>query len=181
MLNEKRTVKVVLNNDNFYLIRAIVIAIAYKEKIKERHHMLQRPTNKKLVAEVHKAAAACNIVNRYCTINDLIELEKYFVKYRIILLGENYVDSEKVLYANTDDGNTKNNIYLIFAGDHFNVIGSIKAFCGKYYFCEACVDIFSYRCDHYPCPLFKTVHTSALTVNDDYLLLQKGIKANALA
>ena len=56
MLNEKRTVKVVLNNDNFYLIRSIVIAIAYKEKIKERHNMLKRPTNKKLVAQVHKAA-----------------------------------------------------------------------------------------------------------------------------
>ena len=46
--------------------------------------MLQRPTNKKLVVEVHKAATACNIVNRYATLNDFIELEKYFVKYRII-------------------------------------------------------------------------------------------------
>ena len=111
MSNQKRTVKVVFNNDKYCLIRAIVIAIAYKEKIQERHHMLQRPTNKKLVAEVHKAAAACNIVNRYCTINDLIELEKYFVKYRIILLGENYVDSEKVLYANPDYTKFESNIY----------------------------------------------------------------------
>ena len=46
--------------------------------------MLKRPTNKKLVAEVNKAAAACNIVNICVTINDIIELEKYFVKYRII-------------------------------------------------------------------------------------------------
>ena len=86
-----------------------------------------------------------------------------------------------MLYANPDYAKFEKNIYIIHDHDHFNVIDSIKAFCGKYYFCEACVDIFSYRCDHYPCPLFKTVHTSALTVNDDYLLLQKGIKANALA
>ena len=162
MSNQKRTVKVVFNNDKYCLIRAIVIAIAYKEKIKERYDMLKRPTNKKLVAEVHKAAVACNIVNRYCTINDLIELEKYFVKYRIILLGENYVDSEKVLYANPDYGKFKSNIYIIHDGDHFNVIDSIKAFCGKYYFCEACVDIFSYIRDHYPCPLKNAETTTAL-------------------
>ena len=162
MSNQKRTVKVVLNDDKYCLIRAIVIAIAYKEKIKERHHMLQRPTNKKLVAEVHKAAAACNIVNRYCTINDLIELEKYFVKYRIILLGENYVDSEKVLYANPNYAKFKSNIYIIHDGDHFNVIDSIKSFCGKYYFCEACVDIFSYARDHYPCPLKNAETTTAI-------------------
>ena len=41
--------------------------------------MLHRPTNKKLVAEVHKAAAACNIINRCPTINEIAELEKYSV------------------------------------------------------------------------------------------------------
>ena len=160
MSNQKRKVKVVLNNVNYCLIRAIVISIAYKEKIKERKQMLQRPTNKKLVAEVNNAAEACNIINRCATINDIAELEKYFVKYRIILLGENYVDSEKVLYANPDYGKFKSNIYIIHDGDHFNVIDSIKAFCGKYYFCEACVDIFSYACDHYLCPIKSTVTTN---------------------
>ena len=75
MSKQKRTVKVVLNNDNYCLIRALVISIAYKEKIKERKQMLQRPTNKKLVAEVNKAAEACNIINRCATINDIAELE----------------------------------------------------------------------------------------------------------
>ena len=74
MSNQKRTVKVVLNNNyKYYLIRAIVIAIAYKDKLKEHHNMLQRPTNKKLVAEVYKDAAACNIINRFATINDIAE------------------------------------------------------------------------------------------------------------
>ena len=81
-----------------------------------------------------------------------------------------------MLYANPNYSKFwNNNINLIFAGDHYNVIDSIKSFCGKYYFCEACVDIFSYKCDHYLCPLFNTVHTGALAVNDDYLLLQNGI------
>ena len=81
-------------------MRSIVIAIAYKEKIKERFDMLNRPTNKKLLFEVRKAADACNIINRCATINEIVELEKYFGNYRIIILGENYIDSEKVLYAN---------------------------------------------------------------------------------
>ena len=63
MSNQKRAVKVIFNNDNYCLIRAIVIAISYKEKIKEHHNMLKRPTNKNLVAEVYKAATACNIVD----------------------------------------------------------------------------------------------------------------------
>ena len=58
------------------------------KKIKERKQKLQRPTNKKLVAEVYKAADACNIINRCATINDFVELENYFDKYRIIILGE---------------------------------------------------------------------------------------------
>ena len=62
------------------LIRALVIGIAYREKIKSRHDILQR----------------CNA---------------------------------------------------------FNVIDSMKSYCGKYYFCEKCIDIFSFAWDHDPCPL----------------------------
>ena len=73
MSNQKRTVKVIFNNDNYCLIRALFIAATYKEKVKEQKQMLQRPTNKKLLAAVHKASAACNIINRCAAINDLIE------------------------------------------------------------------------------------------------------------
>ena len=45
MENSKRTVKKISNTDNYTLIRAIVIGIVYREKIKERHNMLQRPSN----------------------------------------------------------------------------------------------------------------------------------------
>ena len=71
--------------DDFTLIRAIVIGIAYREKIKSRHDMLQRPTNKQLCHEVNKAAKACNLTTP--SINDLSKLEKNF-KYKLILLDE---------------------------------------------------------------------------------------------
>ena len=49
MENLKRIVKKILHTDNYTLIRAIVIGIAYHEKIKERHKMLRRPTDKILI------------------------------------------------------------------------------------------------------------------------------------
>ena len=98
--------------------------------------------------QVHKAVTTLNLKNP--TINDLPNLEKYF-KYKIIVLDENYLDSEKVVYVNKD-ANYEKNIYLQKKLWGYNVIDSIKSYCGKYYFCELCVDIFSFASDH-ACPL----------------------------
>ena len=73
MENSKRTVKKIPHTDNYTLIRAIVIGIAYREKIKERHKMHRRPTNKHLQAEVYRAEVACNMTNRKCEISDMAE------------------------------------------------------------------------------------------------------------
>ena len=66
MENSRKTVKKIHYTYNYTLIRAIVIGIAYREKIKERHNMLQRPTNKQLQAEVYRTEVACNMTNRKC-------------------------------------------------------------------------------------------------------------------
>ena len=58
MENSKRTVKKIHHTDKFTLIRAIVIGIAYREKIERRHDMLQRPSNKQLQAEKYRAVVA---------------------------------------------------------------------------------------------------------------------------
>ena len=73
---EKRTVKKKYHIDDYSLIRAIVIDIAYHEKIKWRYDMLRRPSNKQLCHKVNKATNACNLI--IPTINDLPELEKNF-------------------------------------------------------------------------------------------------------
>ena len=150
MENSKRTVKKIPHTDNYTLIRAIVIGIAYREKIKERHKMLIRPTNKQLQAEVYRAVVACNIINRKCEISDMAELEKYFKKYKLVLLDENYIDSEKVIYVNNKQKFEKI-IYIQCSTGGFNVIDSMESYCGKYYFCEHCTDIFSYVRDHEFC------------------------------
>ena len=68
----KSSIKEIFNSDNYCLIRAIVIAIAFIENDSSKHDMVKRPTNKKLMAEVHKAAEFCKIEKRAWTINDLI-------------------------------------------------------------------------------------------------------------
>ena len=64
-----------------------------------------------------------------------------------MLLDENYIDSEKVIYVNNKQKFDKI-IYIQCGTLGFNVIDSIQSYCGKYYFCEHCTDIFSYVRDH---------------------------------
>ena len=62
--------------------------------------MLQRPSNKQIQAEVYRVVVACNMTNRKCEISDMAELEKYFKKYKLVLLDENYIGIEKVICVN---------------------------------------------------------------------------------
>ena len=67
--------------------------------------MLRRPTNKQVCHAVNKAVNVCKIITPKN--NDLPELEKYF-KFKLILLDEDYIESEIVLYNNKDANYEKN-------------------------------------------------------------------------
>ena len=69
MENSKRTVKIISHTDHFTLITAIVIQIAFREKIRRRHDLLQRTTNKQLKAEVYHAV----VKKHKCEISDIVE------------------------------------------------------------------------------------------------------------
>ena len=133
---EKRTVKKIYHVDNYTLIRAIVIGIAYREKMKNRKNFLQRASNQQVKAAVYKAVCSCKLFNRKADIHDLPDLEKYF-KYRLILLDEDYLNSENIIYINKN-ANYKKTIYLQCRPPWgFNVIDSMKSYCGK--FCDRCI------------------------------------------
>ena len=51
--SSKRSIKIIINNDRFCMIRAILFAVACVEKDPDRHNMLQRPNNKRLGNKVH--------------------------------------------------------------------------------------------------------------------------------
>ena len=105
---------------------------------------MKRPTNKQLCKAVNKAVNACNLSKS--TINDLHELEKY-LKYKLIMLDEDYVESEIELY-NNKDANYERNIYLQRRKNGFNVFDSMRSYRGKYYYCDKFIDIFSFALDH---------------------------------
>ena len=119
----------IYNIDNYTLIRGIVLAIAYREKVKNRNIFIQQPANKLIRAAIYRAALTCNIIFRKADIGDLPNLEKYF-KYNIILLDEDYLDSQKVLYSSNSI--FQKNIYLQWRPPWgINIIDSIKSYCGK--------------------------------------------------
>ena len=97
--------------------------------------MVQRPTNKKLMAEVHKAEDFCKIENRASTLNDLIKLETYFKHYQIMLIDETYKLKNQILFLNRRDKFNKV-IYLLHVGDHYNVIESMGSYLNKSYYCD---------------------------------------------
>ena len=57
----KQSIKEIYNTDNYCLIRAIIVAIAYNENDSDKSNMLQRPNNKKLMTQVLDAVKACKI------------------------------------------------------------------------------------------------------------------------
>ena len=73
--------------------------------------MIQRPTNKH--SEAYRAENVCNMINRKCEISDMAELEKYFKKYKLVLLDENYIDSEKVIYVNNKQNLKRLSIFSV--------------------------------------------------------------------
>ena len=143
----KNSIKDIFNSDKYCLIRTIFIAIAFTENNPAKRNMLQCPTNKKLMDAVYKAADLCKIVDRPCTVNNLIKLEAYFKHYQIMLIDESYKLTNKILYLNRQDKFNKY-IYLLHTGDHFNVIEPIGSYLFKSYCCDICKKLFDHTEEH---------------------------------
>ena len=142
----KQSIKEIFNTDNYCLIRAIIIAIAYYENDPSKIKMLDRPTNRKLMTKVLDAVKACKIEGA-SGINDLINLEAYFKDYQIMLIDASYKITNKPLYLNQT---TKFNkyLYLFHTGDHYNVIESMPAYVNKAYYCDLCKIGFDHTVEH---------------------------------
>ena len=62
----KKSIKEIFNTDNLCLIKAVIIAIAYKELDPSRFDMLKRVTHRKLVKKVNEVQQTLNIGDRKC-------------------------------------------------------------------------------------------------------------------
>lgn len=133
----KRSIIEIYNEDNFCLIRAIIIAIAYIEKDKNYKNMVQRPNNKTLRSKIIKVANDCNISSNGCGIKDIERLEQYFENYQIMVIDKQYTITEEPIYLNKNKKFSKF-IYLLYNENHFNVIVSMTAYLNKKFFCDKC-------------------------------------------
>ena len=109
--------------------------------------MLQRPSNKKLMANVLQAAKACSIDIRPCTIKDIINLEIYFKDYQIMVIDASYKITNNPLYLNKIDKFNKH-LYVFHDVNHYNVIESMGSFLNKSYYCNLCKKVFYHLEEH---------------------------------
>ena len=67
--------------------------------MKNRKYFLQRASDQQVRAAVFKALYSCKLFNRKADIHDMADLKRCF-KHRLILIDEDYVESEKILFVN---------------------------------------------------------------------------------
>ena len=101
------------------------MAIAYCEKHSDRHNMLSRPNNKRILNKLNCIRNVTNIQDEPCGINELIKIEKYYKYYQIMLIDSTYKITNRPLYLNTTDPFSRY-IYLLYIREdyHYNVIES---------------------------------------------------------
>ena len=99
----KKTVRTISCIDNYTIVRAIVIGIAYWQKLKIRSDLIRNYNNKKLQTEVLKALTNCKLLNTKEEINNVPILELYYKKYKIIIIDKNFISNNHIIYINNKD------------------------------------------------------------------------------
>ena len=96
--------------------------------MKNTKNFLHIAYNQQVRVAVYYAVCCCKLFNRKADIHDLADLERYS-RYRLILLDEDYKNSEKILYVNKN-AHFEKTIYLqcrpLWG---FNIIDSMKSYC----------------------------------------------------
>jgi hypothetical protein len=103
-INAKNSIVVITNNDNYCLIRAVLIAIAYFKDENSKHDQNAALYLTKLKLQFDKKvkniADLLLIENETAGYNEYIKLEKYFVDYQIMIIGPDYKIKSDKIYLN---------------------------------------------------------------------------------
>ena len=150
----------IFNEDNFCLIRAVIIAIAYIEKDKDLNKLL-RYRSTLLLNKTLDVAKKCQIENEPSGINEIKKLEVFFKDYQITLINNNgMINNEPIFVGEL----SKKFIYISFTGSHYNVIKSMPKFVHKSYYCHFCKVGYNNRTDHHcknPCKKCNRINCDA--------------------
>lgn len=139
--NSERGIKVIENNDNLCLLRAVIVAKAYAEKENARH-LLLRQNNRLLNKRTRQLAAQINISNQRCGIAELRKAEIFLRDYQITLYRNNETTP---IYEGPMN---KKFLYITLVGEHYNVITSMPYYFNRSYFCDHCKIGYDHTGDH---------------------------------
>lgn len=127
--NNSPNIITVLNDDNYCMIYAVLVAINYYET-KKKFSVTNALSHK-----VYTIARKLKINNAPCGIDEVKKLEVYFKDYSITLIDSRPHSSNTPLYS----GIRRNKyLYLAYTGTHYNVIKSMKVYTKRSYYCNPC-------------------------------------------
>ena len=106
------------NDDNYCLIRAVIVAIANYENDPNLNKLLKYPSTL-LYNKVVQVAKKCQIDDKPCGIQEIKKLEVYFKEYQITLLNSDSKFDNKPIYSGLKNSKF---LYIYHTGTHFNVI-----------------------------------------------------------
>ena len=142
-----RYVHVVKNNDNSCLLRAIVIAIYFSLKGRDKHwRCYSRKSSREQTYAAQKLAHDCGLpFDGALNLSHLKRIDDYFgVNYKITVVDQQ--NKYNKLFEGTA---AARNLYLEYSDNHFNVITNIRKYMAvKNQFCEKCFKSYTYRSIH---------------------------------
>ena len=166
--NESKNIIVIVNDDNFCLIHAVLTAIHwYKFK------KISRCIKNELSRKVNAIATKLKIKNNNCGINELKKLEIYFKYYQLNIIDSRENAFNQPLYVGKPN---KYHLYIAYTGTHYNVIKSMNNYSKRTYYCHLCKiaynNLRSHKCiqncsscQRNNCTVFSSQNESGRTVN----------------
>ena len=118
--------------------------------MKIRSDIIRNYNNKKLQLEVLKALNECKLLNTKVEINSVTILERFFKKYKIIIIDKKFISNNHIIFINNKD-KFENEIYLQPDETCFNFIDSLTSNLKGRNFCEYCVQIIDNVSQGYTC------------------------------
>ncbi|XP_078380154.1 uncharacterized protein LOC144663093 [Oculina patagonica] len=149
ILNDKRSVVQIKNNDNMCCARALVVAKAYRDFGARHPHyrgVVRGEQEQKEAAQVlHRNAG---VMEGPCGLEEIAAFQTYLRDYQIVVVSVEH--GYQIIYKGPEQPETKR-LVLIKHGQHYHACHSLKGFFEKSYYCLRCETGSNNRSKH-SCP-----------------------------
>lgn len=124
------------NKDNYCLLRAVLLGIAFLEEPKSAGLYLTKKKSE-FEEKVLKTSNLIKLEDTPAGYKEYIVLENYFKHYQIMIIDKNYVSKVNCIYLN-EDIKFEKFIYVLHHQHHYYLIKSMKSYTNRSYYCHYC-------------------------------------------